>query len=261
MPTVRADAICAPRLAMSAHNRLVDGVEEDAGPRRGWDGEVWVVSGGRVLASAIAAALRAIGWRRVHLLLGSPGSDVELSGAVGEPLGRETVRMVLVADDGGRMPGLGAVSIAAGQRRVVAVGDWRAYGALVAVVEGHGFAALDAEQPFSGLIRSIDRELALPSAPDSGAVVATALRRRVSESRRFNRLSIREQQVLCDMAEGRTAAEIAASDQVAIPTVRSHVRAILTKLEVSSQLAAVAMAYRSCREPSVVQRLQQMRQF
>jgi DNA-binding NarL/FixJ family response regulator len=57
----------------------------------------------------------------------------------------------------------------------------------------------------------------------------------------LGRLTTRERFVLEQLAEGRRAAEIAADAVVAVTTVRSQVRAILAKLEVGSQLTAVAL--------------------
>jgi hypothetical protein len=48
--------------------------------------------------------------------------------------------------------------------------------------------------------------------------------------------------VLSAMIEGRTAEEIADQHFVALTTVRSQIRAVLQKLGVRSQLAAVAIA-------------------
>lgn len=58
----------------------------------------------------------------------------------------------------------------------------------------------------------------------------------------FRQLSEREQELLKALAQGRTVAEIAAAWVVSEATVRSHVRGVLTKLNVGSQLAAVALA-------------------
>lgn len=52
-----------------------------------------------------------------------------------------------------------------------------------------------------------------------------------------------ERKVLYLMMEGRAAAEIAATLVVSLTTVRSHIRSILRKLNVNSQLAAVALAF------------------
>jgi len=59
---------------------------------------------------------------------------------------------------------------------------------------------------------------------------------------RFSALTGREEEALRQLARGLSAAEIARSWQVAMPTVRSHIRSILIKLGVSSQLQAVARA-------------------
>lgn len=64
-------------------------------------------------------------------------------------------------------------------------------------------------------------------------------------SERLDRLSAREREVLAEMARGRTVTEIAQAWFVSVGTVRSQVRSVLTKLEVQSQLAAVAVWQRA----------------
>jgi DNA-binding NarL/FixJ family response regulator/GGDEF domain-containing protein len=54
-----------------------------------------------------------------------------------------------------------------------------------------------------------------------------------------------ERRVLFHMMEGRSAADIATTLVVSLTTVRSHIRSILRKLNVNSQLAAVALAFGS----------------
>ncbi len=61
----------------------------------------------------------------------------------------------------------------------------------------------------------------------------------------FERLTVREHEVLQALTEGKSAEEISASMFVSMATVRSHIRAILQKLGVNSQLAAVALATRA----------------
>jgi DNA-binding NarL/FixJ family response regulator len=51
-----------------------------------------------------------------------------------------------------------------------------------------------------------------------------------------------ERRVLYHLTTGATAIEIAEKLVLSLATVRSHIRSILRKLEVSSQLAAVAIA-------------------
>lgn len=54
-------------------------------------------------------------------------------------------------------------------------------------------------------------------------------------------LTTAERRVLDQMMRGRSAADIAASQVVSLSTVRTHIRSILKKLKVNSQLAAVAL--------------------
>lgn len=56
----------------------------------------------------------------------------------------------------------------------------------------------------------------------------------------FERLTPREAEVLGELVRGRSVEEIARRAVVSVATVRTQVRAILTKLQVTSQLAAIA---------------------
>jgi DNA-binding NarL/FixJ family response regulator len=58
----------------------------------------------------------------------------------------------------------------------------------------------------------------------------------------FDRLTRREQEVLAALIEGKTAQSIAAATFTSVRTVRGHIQSVLDKLDVSSQLAAVAKA-------------------
>lgn len=60
--------------------------------------------------------------------------------------------------------------------------------------------------------------------------------------RRLDMLTPRERQVLGALIEGRTVRAISQDSVVSEATVRTQVKSILSKLEVSSQLAAVGMA-------------------
>lgn len=63
--------------------------------------------------------------------------------------------------------------------------------------------------------------------------------------RRWNRLTPRERQILDCLVEGKRVADVAREYVVSPATVRTQVRSILAKLEVSSQLEAVALARRA----------------
>ena len=197
------------------------------------------------LAGALAAGLQDAGWSA-----GPP-----------DPVGG----VVLVAGTTGTLPVAGRLP--PGRRPpVVAIGDRAALGTLAeAVARGAAAAAHDADQPFPDLVRAVDRSLrsgtaAGAPAPERDRLVA-ALRAREGEARRCAALTPREQDVLGAMTAGQVAAEIAATEHLSLATVRSHIRAVLAKLGVSSQVAAVALARRSCREPRVVARMRQVHQF
>jgi DNA-binding NarL/FixJ family response regulator len=71
-----------------------------------------------------------------------------------------------------------------------------------------------------------------------------------SEERRqrlapFARLTSREADILAGLMGGLAATEIAEQSFVSLSTVRSQIRAVLAKLGVHSQLAAVALAHQS----------------
>ena len=124
------------------------------------------------------------------------------------------------------------------------------------VVLGRSFdlgatAVLDKAIPFPDLVAEL-REVV-----QGGTAVAERKRREIQREKRkldaerdaqlrpFAELSPREAEVLGMLIDGRQAAEIAEASYVSLATVRTQIRAILTKLGVSSQLAAVSMAVKA----------------
>lgn len=81
------------------------------------------------------------------------------------------------------------------------------------------------------------------------AELAVELQRLLAEQEQrdmvFAALSRRERQVLAGLMEGRAPSDLAEQNYVSIATVRSQIKSVLSKLGVSSQLQAVAMAHRS----------------
>ena len=61
----------------------------------------------------------------------------------------------------------------------------------------------------------------------------------------LERLSHREAEILADLVDGKTASEVAEDGYVSEGTVRCQIRSILRKLDVKSQLAAVALAHKA----------------
>lgn len=66
------------------------------------------------------------------------------------------------------------------------------------------------------------------------------------------RLSAREREVLSALGRGLSPAEIAAESHTALGTVRTQIRAVLGKLEVNSQVGAIALARRASSRPGAV---------
>jgi len=89
--------------------------------------------------------------------------------------------------------------------------------------------------------------LPLMNAEERGALIETALQDRdeVRDIRnRLDRLTRREMEVLGALMRGTPVREIARASVVSEATVRTQVKSILAKLEMSSQLAAVGAAYK-----------------
>ena len=77
-------------------------------------------------------------------------------------------------------------------------------------------------------------------------LAAQAFRKsRARELEAFDLLTARERAVLQHMMDGMRADGISEADHVSVATVRSQVRAVLQKLGVNSQIAAIALAYRA----------------
>ncbi|MCT2583876.1 helix-turn-helix transcriptional regulator [Actinophytocola gossypii] len=173
------------------------------------------------LARALTAALDALGWQiREHATA----------------LSR---RIVLVADDDGALPVSPAVAA-----QVVVVGGLNSLDSLVGLCAS---AAVNADLPFGEVVRGVDAALRAGPAPVADRERRQhVLRARRAESARFERLTDREAAVLADLVRGLSAAEIARGRPVALATVRTQIAAVLHKLRVRSQAAAIAMAYRSC---------------
>jgi len=246
-------AVQSARREEDGHPRWVMGSDQSDAQR---NGVVWVVSWNAVLSAAFVAGLNALGWV-ARQWLPEVATSLQPFGGV------RRVGLVLIADDQGRVPDLGW-SAAAGDRGglvVVGVGALVAVGSLQRAVERGAVAALNLDQPFPELIAAVDRTLLRRWPPPGAAEVSDALRRREREAQRFAALTGREQDVLGALISGRSAAEIAAADRVSITTVRSQIQAILTKLEVTSQLAAVALAHRSCRQVRIVAHMRRLHQY
>lgn len=190
------------------------------------DVPVLVVSTGPVVAAAFAAGLVAAGWSAA-----TPAAASEVPAAQGQP-----ASLVVVTDECGAVPEMPEwVSRAADV--VVIVAD-HCVGPFVVPPAMQGAAVVDASQPLQGQLRAVtralDREYTAAPPPVCSA----------EEAARVATLTVREAQILDALMTGASAAEVADLLVVSLPTVRTHIRSILSKLGVSSQLAAVALACR-----------------
>ncbi len=203
-----------------------------AAPARRDDG-VDVASRDRVLAVAVAAGLRAVGRcgaRTVPEDALRPGSG-----------GRRG--LVLVADDAGSLPGPPLLAVLRRPGPVVVVGGAVAADRLLVAARAgrpgrrRGAAVrrpgADGRPHARGDVRAGD------------ALLVDQLVGVVRDRRAVASLTGRETEVLEHLAGGRSVAEIAAALVLSVATVRAHVRSILRKLGVSSQLAASAALARA----------------
>ena len=119
---------------------------------------------------------------------------------------------------------------------------------LAECVEAGAVGIILKSAPFDDLIAAVQRVTrtgALLSPSQREEHLALLRRHRQADQQRlrdFEQLTPREEQVLAALMDGRSAEQIATDWVVSIATVRSQIRSLLQKLDVNSQLAAVALA-------------------
>jgi DNA-binding NarL/FixJ family response regulator len=119
---------------------------------------------------------------------------------------------------------------------------------LAATIEAGAVGYLAKDAPFDLLLDTVKRAASEESVIDPNEryqLLAELRGHRASERDRqapFESLTAREGQVLAALGTGKSVEVIASEWVVSTATVRSQVRGILTKLDVNSQLAAVAKA-------------------
>lgn len=216
-----------------------------ASAERRWAGtRVLIVEDHELLAGTMALALRQQGLE-VHAASGpSPEAVVDRA------CGLAPVLVLLDLDLGPAMgSGLDLIRplVAAGARVVMVTGvvDRARLGACI---EAGAAGVVSKAVEFAVLIESVQR--AVEGAPLLGDDERLTLLDEARNDRRdrhdrlapFDALSPREQAVLVLLLDGESAEKIAERSFVSLATVRSQIRAVLLKLGVNSQLAAVALA-------------------
>lgn len=207
---------------------------------------VLIVEDHAILSHALAGALTSAGCDRVDV------HDVDRldADAVLEAAAKLRPDVVLLDLD-----------LGAGRRGIPLIAPLRQLGSTVLILtaseddvvfgealDAGAVAVLTKSQPFHKLADAVHAAAAgerLVPAATREALISDWRRRRAAASSqlaRFDDLTASEAAVLEALVDGCSLEVIAASRGVAIGTVRSQVKALLRKLQVSSQLAAVARA-------------------
>jgi DNA-binding NarL/FixJ family response regulator len=209
--------------------------------------EVTIIDDHRLLADALALAL---GGHRIQAAVPDLGTADDL---LVEVIDRNPDLVLLDLDLGGDL-GDGAALVrplVEAGLRVLIVTATHDVEARARAIEAGALGIVPKNGPFGELVRSVvsaahGTEVLTPRAR-LGLLDAARRQReaRLAVLAPFDRLTDREAEVLRLVARGATVAAIARRSSVSEATVRSQVRAILTKLGVRSQLEAVVAAQRA----------------
>lgn len=126
---------------------------------------------------------------------------------------------------------------------------------LAECVEAGAMGIVGKHEPIERLLDGVREAVelgSLLSPAQRDDLLAELRRQRAADRERlaaFQRLTPREQEVLAGLMDGEGAEVLARRFVVSLATVRSQIRAVLTKLGVNSQLAAVSLAKRAGWEP------------
>jgi two-component system, NarL family, nitrate/nitrite response regulator NarL len=209
---------------------------------------VLIVDDHALLSEALASALRADAFEDVSVL-SVEGSDEEL--LVRARIIHPDVVLLDVHLGGSRLSTTLIEPLRTMGAQVVIMTASRDPLVLGACIEAGAAGILDKAQPFGELVAMVDaasRGASVLSPTARDVLIGEMHERRRDERARlapFDALTPREGEVLAGLLEGRTAEEIARDIDVALATVRTHIRSILSKLRCKSQLAAVAAARRA----------------
>lgn len=122
---------------------------------------------------------------------------------------------------------------------------------LARAVEAGAVGVVGKSEDFDVLLAAVQDAAALQEllSPEQRTALLVELHRQRQEDADrlapFRSLTPRERDVLAALAEGQSAAAIARATFVSEATVRSQIRSVLAKLDVNSQLEAVAAARRA----------------
>lgn len=212
----------------------------------GREASILLVDDHAVIAAPLAMALEASGFRRVAAA--DPESlDVDM--VVTQARAIEADIVLLDLHLGGDRVGLPMVEpLIAGGAKVVLFTASQEPHLIASALRAGAEAVIDKAMPFHRLVAALEelsngREF-MP--PDERAALIEALDHHESERAAlhepFDLLTDREAEVLRFLIDGESPKQIARRENISISTVRGHIQRALSKLDVSSQREALAMA-------------------
>jgi two-component system, NarL family, nitrate/nitrite response regulator NarL len=208
---------------------------------------VLVVDDHALLAQSLGHALRLHGFELVTVLTDDETAEDRVLDAVTAAGSGCVVTLDLHLGDGRRSTSMIAPMRDLGARVLVLTAEHDAV-LIAECLEAGADGIFNKAQSFEALVELLydaaeGRTVMSVSAREE--LLAVLRDRRVDERKRrerFEQLTAREGDVLRGLVVGRTAEEIAGDVGVALSTVRTHIKSLLRKLGVNSQLAAVALA-------------------
>jgi DNA-binding NarL/FixJ family response regulator len=211
---------------------------------------VLIVDDHDLVGTALALSLRAAGIHADRLTVRSR------QGVLDEAAKRRPGIVLLDLDlgedeTGGRIDGVSLVyALRTGGWRVLALSGTADAGRIGAALQSGALAWIPKRAPLPNLLATVHRAAEgtpVMSAQQRQSFIDVHLQQQAevrSTSRKLGRLSERERAVLDRLAKGTRAQSIAEEFYVTLATIRSQIRSILHKLEVKSQLEAVALLHR-----------------
>ena len=199
-----------------------------------------LVGGSGLLRASLALLLEAMGWCCLEWPWPEAGSEWRMP----EPASMAVVDLVGATREQRRI----VTALADSGCKVVVITPNDTAPMLGRCIEMGADAALSAGSSFDRLLGALDSLAAGQpywSATESADLLAqwkAAAHQREPAPQRFDRLTPKEAVVLGRIMEGENADRIARQEVISPATVRSHIKALLRKLEVNSQIEAVALA-------------------
>lgn len=212
------------------------GAQEKRPPR-----SALIVEDHRMLADALAAALRARGFICELAETDRPASVVQHALRIRPGL-------AMLDLDLGRTDGLELVRpLRSSGARVLVVTGCRDESRLAAAIALGAVGYVSKSRPFEDLLDAAESAalgrpiVELPQRQELVRLGQTHIEAEFDLKARMAQLTGREREIVLAMVQGLSAQAVADRFVVSVGTVRSHIRAVLMKLGVSSQLAAVAL--------------------